>query len=106
MLHVGEAGGNVDKSVDYYMGLRYTVELKPGGGGYEASIREIPECIASVPIADSVEKLWQLLEKNQREWIEREIEMGREVPEPPGATRNTRTSSSSPSSRERYSRFH
>src|SRR3712207_841790 len=70
------------------MGLRYTVELKPRRGGYQASIRKIPECTVSVPASDSVEKLWQLLEKNQREWIERELEMGREVPEPPGATRD------------------
>ena len=28
------------------------------------------------------------VEKNQREWIEKELEMGREVPEPPGATRD------------------
>lgn len=76
------------KTADYYMGLRYTVKLKRTGKGYEASIEELPECVATVDASDSVEKLWRLLEWNQREWIEKELKMGREVPEPPGATRD------------------
>jgi predicted RNase H-like HicB family nuclease len=78
----------MDKSVDYYMSLPYAVELKCYGEKFGASIRELPACMATVDATDSVEKLWQLLEKNQREWIERELEMGREVPEPPSATRD------------------
>ena len=78
----------MEKTADYYMGLRYTVELKPTGEGYEASIKELPACRATVGALGSVEKLWQLLEKNQLEWIEQELEMGWEVPEPPGATRD------------------
>jgi len=38
MLRVGEAGGNVDKSVDYYMSLPYTVDLKRYGDKFRASI--------------------------------------------------------------------
>ena len=76
----------MEKTVDHYMSLRYTVELKPTGEGYEASIKELPACRATVGASGSVERLWQLLEKNQRKWIEKELEMGREVPEPPGAT--------------------
>ena len=78
----------MEKTVDYYMGLHYTVELKPARGGYRASIKELPACTATVYASDNVEKLWQLLEKNQREWIEQELAMGREVPEPPGATKD------------------
>ena len=78
----------MEKNVDYYMSLRYTIELKPSREGYRASIKELPECRATVPASDPVEKLWQLLEKNQREWIEQQLEMGREVPERPGATRD------------------
>lgn len=78
----------MEKTVDYYMGLHYTVELKPARGGYRASIKELPECTVTVQASDSVEKLWHRLEKNQREWIEQELEMGREVPEPPGANRD------------------
>ena len=79
---------SVKKSVDYYMGLPYTVELKRGGEGYRASIKELPECTATVPASESVEKLWQRLENAQREWVEQELEMGREVPQTPGATRD------------------
>ncbi|MCA1729770.1 MAG: hypothetical protein LC751_10300 [Actinobacteria bacterium] len=78
----------MEKNVDYYMSLRYTIEPKPSSGGYRASIREIPECIVTVPASESIEKLWQLLEKNQREWIEETLEMGWDVPEPPGTTRD------------------
>ena len=79
---------SMEKTVDYYMGLHYTVELKPARGGYRASIKELPACTAPVYASDSVEKLWHRLEKNQREWIEQELEMGREAPEPPGANRD------------------
>ncbi len=78
----------MEKTADYYMGLHYTVKLKLTGAGYEASIKELPECRATVGASDSVERLWQLLKKNQQKWIEQELEMGREVPEPPGATRD------------------
>jgi predicted RNase H-like HicB family nuclease len=77
----------MEKDVNYYMGLRYTVELKPSRGGYRASIKEIPECGATVSASESIEELWQLLEENQREWIEETLELGWEVPGPPSATR-------------------
>jgi hypothetical protein len=76
----------VEKFVDYYMNLPYKVELKFYGEECRASIKELPACQATVAASDSVEKLRQLLEKNQREWIGRELAMGRAVPEPPGVT--------------------
>ena len=79
---------SVKRSVDYYMGLPYTVELRRGGEGFRASIKELPECTATVPASDTVEKLWQRLENAQREWIAQELEIDREVPEPPSATKD------------------
>ncbi len=78
----------MEKTVDYYMSLPYAVELKCYEDTFRASIKELPECTAAVPAFDRVDKLWRLLEKNLREWIERELEMGREVLEPPGVTRD------------------
>ena len=36
----------MEKTVDYYMGLPYAVELDFDGDRYRASIRELPECTA------------------------------------------------------------
>ena len=74
------------KTVDDYMGLPYQVELEIqndfGRPEYRASIRELPGCGATVDASDSVEKLWRLLEENQRKWITKRLDRGQEVPEP------------------------
>jgi hypothetical protein len=72
----------VEKSIDYYMNLPYTVELESGGDWYQASIKELP-CMATVSASESVEELWRLLKEDQRGWIEQQLRWGREVPEPP-----------------------
>jgi hypothetical protein len=56
----------MEKSVDYYMSLPYTVELESSGEWYRASIKELPLCMAEVSASESVEKLWRLLKENQR----------------------------------------
>jgi hypothetical protein len=37
-----ERSRNVEKSIDYYMSLPYTVKLEPDGKGYRASVEELP----------------------------------------------------------------
>jgi hypothetical protein len=74
----------VEKSIDYYMNLPYTVELASSGEWYRASIKELP-CMATVSASQSVEELWRLLKEDQRGWIEQQLRWGREVPEPPAA---------------------
>jgi hypothetical protein len=74
----------VEKSIDYYMNLPYTVELESSGEWYQASIKELP-CMATVGASESVEELWRLLKEDQRGWIEQQLRWGREVPEPPAA---------------------
>jgi hypothetical protein len=74
----------VEKSVDYYMSLPYTVELESSGEWYRASIKELP-CMATVGASGSVAELWRLLKEDQRGWIEQQLRWGREVPEPPAA---------------------
>ncbi len=44
----------MEKSIDYYMSLPYTVELEPDGEGYRASIRELPACMATVGASGTV----------------------------------------------------
>ena len=74
----------MEKSVDYYMSLPYTVELASDGEWYRASIKELP-CMAEVGASESVEELWRLLKEDQRRWIEQQLRWGRDVPEPPAA---------------------
>jgi hypothetical protein len=76
----------VDKPVDYYMSLPYTVELTPDGQGYRASVEELPGCYATVDASEDVGELWKRLEKAQRERIEQLLGLGEEVPEPAGAS--------------------
>jgi hypothetical protein len=74
----------VEKSIDYYMNLPYTVELESSGEGYRASIKELP-CTVEVGASGSVEELWRLLKEDQQRWIEQQLRWDREVPEPPAA---------------------
>jgi hypothetical protein len=74
----------VQKSIDYYMNLPYTVELESSGDWYRAWIKELP-CMATVSASGSVAELWRLLKEDQRGWIEQQLRWGREVPEPPAA---------------------
>lgn len=76
----------MEKTVDYYRRLPYTVELETNFMGYQASIKELPRCTATVDASDSVGELWQLLEEKQRQWITNRLERGLEIPEPPGKT--------------------
>jgi hypothetical protein len=75
----------VEKSIDYYMNLPYTVELESSGEGYRASIKELPVCTVEVGASGSVAELWRLLKEDQRRSIEQQLRWGREVPEPPAA---------------------
>ncbi len=43
----------MEKTVDYYMGLPYTVKLKEGSFGYVASIEELPGPTTSRPARPS-----------------------------------------------------
>lgn len=76
----------MEKSVDYYMSLPYTVELRPDGKRYRASVKELPGCTATVKASESVDELWKRLKADQRQRIEELLEFGEEVPEPPGTS--------------------
>jgi predicted RNase H-like HicB family nuclease len=72
----------VEKTVDYYMSLPYTVELEFHGEEYRAWVKELPGCQVVVKASESVEELWRLLKGAQRKHIEGKLELGKEVPEP------------------------
>lgn len=76
----------MEKSVDYYMALPYTVELTSDRKWYRASVKEMPECRATAKASESIEELWRRLKEVQRERIEELLEFGDEVPELPGVS--------------------
>lgn len=68
-----------DKTLDYYMGLPYTVEMKHDEDGYFAKVVELPGCMTW---ADTFEELGFMIEDATRGWIEDALEHGDPIPEP------------------------
>ncbi|MDI6601348.1 MAG: toxin-antitoxin system HicB family antitoxin [Thermoanaerobacteraceae bacterium] len=72
----------MNKDMDYYMKLPYTIEIKPSPeGGFAARIVELPGCITQ---ADTIEEVYTMLEDAKRCWIEDALENSEKIPEPVG----------------------
>ena len=70
----------MDKKIDYYLGLPYTLELIPEPqAGWFVGIKELPGCMMD---ADSPEEALNEIREIQREWLEIAIDEGLEIPEP------------------------
>ena len=69
------------KTLDYYMGLPYKLELVPDSteGGYVASYPELRGCIT---VGDTLASVAANAEDAKREWIQAAMEEGIEIPEP------------------------
>ena len=71
---------NVDKDLEYYMKLPYTVEIVPyKDGGFFARIKELEGCMTE---ADTLEEVLKLLEDAKRAWLETALEEDLEIPLP------------------------
>ena len=70
----------MEKTVDYYMGLPYRIELVPDGeGGYACRCPELPGCMTC---AESREECLELIEDAKRSWFEACLEDGVNIPMP------------------------
>jgi predicted RNase H-like HicB family nuclease len=70
----------MEKTVDYYMTLPYTVIVtRPPEGGLFASVKELKGCWAD---GDTWEELGKDLELVMRTWFEIALEDGATIPEP------------------------
>ena len=69
------------KTLDYYMGLPYKLEIVPDSteGGYAASYPELRGCIT---VGDTLASVAANAEDAKREWIQAAMEEGIEIPEP------------------------
>jgi predicted RNase H-like HicB family nuclease len=70
------------KTLEYYMSLPYTVEIKRSEDGYFAKVLELPGCMTW---AGTLEKLEYMIEDAMLCWIEDALKQGDLVPEPKGA---------------------
>ncbi len=69
------------KTLDYYMGLPYKLEIVPDSteGGYVASYPELRGCIT---VGDTLSSVAANAEDAKREWIQAAMEEDIEIPEP------------------------
>lgn len=73
----------LNKSLDHYLALPYTIEIIPDeeDGGYVARVRELPGCLTQ---ADTWDELLLMVEDAKRLWLESALEHGDAIPEPLG----------------------
>lgn len=70
----------MEKNLEYYMALPYTVVLKPySDGGFFAKIEELPGCMTE---GDTREEALQMIEDAKRSWLSVALEDGLLIPEP------------------------
>ena len=70
----------VNKEIEYYMSLPYTIEIVPyKDGGFFARIKELEGCMTE---GDTKEEVLELLEDAKRVWLEAALEDDLEIPLP------------------------
>jgi len=70
----------MNKQVEYYLGLPYTIELVPEPeGGWFVAVRELPGCMSE---GDTPEEAIEMIRDAMRGWIEVSLEDGDPIPEP------------------------
>ena len=67
------------KTLEYYLNLPYSAEIKHDEDGWFAKVVELPGCMTW---ADTFEELGPMIEDAKRGWIEDALEHGDPVPEP------------------------
>jgi len=70
----------IEKNFDYYMGLPYTIIIKPSPeGGYVAKIKELPGCLTQ---GETLTEATEMIEDAKKVWIDIALQDGEEIPEP------------------------
>ena len=70
----------MDKTLEYYMSLPYTLELTPEPeGGWLVAVRELPGCIS---VGDTPDDAIAMIRDAMRAWIGAALEDGHPIPEP------------------------
>lgn len=70
----------VEKTLDYYMALPYTIEIRPAkAGGFIAMIKELPGCLTQ---GETKEEVLSMIEDAKECWLSVALEDGDVIPEP------------------------
>ena len=71
----------LEQKVNYYMSLPYEIKIThSSGGGYVATIPDLPGCITQ---GETRLEVLEMIEDAQRCWLTAELEDDEEIPEPP-----------------------
>jgi antitoxin HicB len=70
----------MNKTIEYYMGLPYTIELwRAPEGGWVVGVKELTGCLSQ---GETAEEALEMIQDAMRGWLEVSIEMGDAIPEP------------------------
>lgn len=68
------------KTLEYYLGLPYTIEMVPEpGGGWFVAVRELPGCMSQ---GDTPDEAIEMIRDAMRAWLSFALEDGTDIPEP------------------------
>ena len=71
----------MNKTLDDYLTLPYTIEIIPDDEAWFVQIKELPGCMTEV---DEWDEILSAIEDAKHLWLEVAIERGRPIPEPAG----------------------
>jgi antitoxin HicB len=70
----------MNKDIEYYMNLPYTIELIPEPeGGWFVAVKELPGCMSE---GDTLEDAVEMIRDAMRGWLEISLEDGTPIPKP------------------------
>jgi len=69
----------MNKTLEEYLALPYTIEIIPDDGAWFVQIKELSGCMTEV---DAWDDIYPAIEEAKRLWIELALERGRLIPEP------------------------
>lgn len=73
-------GGTGINTVDYYLGLPYTIELwRAPEGGWISQVRELPGCVSQ---GETGQEALEMIHDAMQGWLEMALEIGNPIPEP------------------------
>lgn len=77
----------MNKTLEYYLSLPYTVEVIPDkeAGGYVARVKELRGCLTQ---AETWTELLPMIEEAKTGWLEVALEYGHPIPGPTGEFSN------------------
>jgi antitoxin HicB len=73
----------MNKDLDYYMSLRYRIELSPEEDGWGALLPDLPGCVGG---GDTISEALEMLDDAKRAWLTSALAHQDTIPEPEPAS--------------------